>query len=547
MSLLYCVCRRLDDAIDEAPDLDHARAALSGWHAELAGRAPARPLVAAFLAGVPRTGLPLSCAEHLLDGMELDLGAVRIADDDALLRYAYRVSAAVGLMLAPLLGVRGEQAEQRVVDLGLALQLSNILLGVAGDARRDRVYLPASRLAAAGLTADDVLAAPGDPRLRPVLEGIAELADHYYRSAALGAAFVPLRYRHGVILLGRAYAELGRRAARGLASPDAPAQLPHAVKALRLFELFATAWHPRTLGFVAAPPHDPALHRALPGWRGAHVGARVTAIVQRAAANAGTVATSMVFRAAPAAVWERLMFYEQIDQRPPLHLRLLLPVPIETNGHKSEVGDEARCIYEGGYLIKRVTEVEPQRRYAFEVVEQALTVGGGMRLSGGEYLIRELERGRAEVRIVTRYASPKRPRWLWRPIEQRGVSLVPPPHPARDAPRGRGAVVIALLPPVWLVRVAVAAVWLYEGLWCKLLGGDPQPADVVEAVPRLGPQVGALFLQALGVVEVAIGVWVLSGFAPVRARSRRPRCSSRSTPTASCGRATSSTIRPAWS
>jgi phytoene synthase len=270
ISLLYCVCRRLDDAVDEAPDASCARAALAGWRDEIAGRAERRPLIAAFLAGAARSGLPLACMAHLLDGMERDLGPVRIADDDALLRYAYRVSAAVGLMLAPLLGVRGAAGEQRVVDLGLALQLSNILLGVHGDARRDRVYLPATRLATVGLGFDDVLGAPGDPRLQPVLHGIAALADHYYRSAALGAAYVPLRYRHGVILLGRAYAELGRRAARGEATPDAPAQLPRAVKALRLGELFATAWHPRTLGFVPAPPHDPVLHRAIAGWHGAH-------------------------------------------------------------------------------------------------------------------------------------------------------------------------------------------------------------------------------------------------------------------------------------
>lgn len=270
ISLLYCVCRRLDDAVDEAPDVAHARAALAGWRDELAGRAEPRPLIAAFLAGAPRTGLPLVCMEHLLDGMALDLGPVRIADDHELLRYAYRVSAAVGLMLAPLLGCHGAAAEQRVVDLGLALQLSNILLGVGGDARRDRVYLPASRLAEAGLAFDDVLAAPGDPRLRPVLQGIAELAGHYYRSASLGAAYVPPRYRHGVILLGRAYADLGQRAARGEATPDAPGKLPGIVKALRLVELFATAWHPRTLGFVSAPPHDPALHRAIAGWHGAH-------------------------------------------------------------------------------------------------------------------------------------------------------------------------------------------------------------------------------------------------------------------------------------
>ena len=71
-----------------------------------------------------------------------------------------------------------------------------------------------------------------------------------------------------------------------------------------------------------------------------------------------------------------------------------------------------------------------------------------------------------------------------------------------------------LLPPFWLIRVAVAAVWLYEGLWCKLLGGDPNQLRVVEAVPRFGPRVGAMFLKTLGTVEVAMGLWALSGIAP---------------------------------
>lgn len=72
-----------------------------------------------------------------------------------------------------------------------------------------------------------------------------------------------------------------------------------------------------------------------------------------------------------------------------------------------------------------------------------------------------------------------------------------------------------LLPPVWLLRIAVAAVWLYEGLWCKLLRGDPNQLTVVEAVPRLGPRIGALFLFTLGVVEVAVALWALSGWAAV--------------------------------
>ncbi|HEU4939624.1 MAG TPA: DoxX-like family protein [Vicinamibacterales bacterium] len=69
-------------------------------------------------------------------------------------------------------------------------------------------------------------------------------------------------------------------------------------------------------------------------------------------------------------------------------------------------------------------------------------------------------------------------------------------------------------PPLIVIRLSVAAVWLYEGLWCKILGRVRLQVDVVTAVPRLGPRFGAPFLKALGVVEMALAVWVLSGIAP---------------------------------
>ena len=64
------------------------------------------------------------------------------------------------------------------------------------------------------------------------------------------------------------------------------------------------------------------------------------------------------------------------------------------------------------------------------------------------------------------------------------------------------------------MRAAVAAVWLYEGLWCKLLGREPRQVEVVEAVPRLGPIVGRTFLRRLGAVETLLALWVLSGVTP---------------------------------
>jgi hypothetical protein len=130
-----------------------------------------------------------------------------------------------------------------------------------------------------------------------------------------------------------------------------------------------------------------------------------------------SVVTRLKFGVPPERAWEAIVFYEQIDERPPFHLRLLLPVPIRTEGQKSEVGDEALCLYEGGHLVKRVTKVDKGQRFEFEVVAQELPVGGGMRLSGGGYTLRELPRGKTEVALVTRYSSPRRPRWLWKPVE----------------------------------------------------------------------------------------------------------------------------------
>ena len=154
-----------------------------------------------------------------------------------------------------------------------------------------------------------------------------------------------------------------------------------------------------------------------------HTGAILNEVTAPPMAVAGakqqptSVVTRMNFAIPPEKIWKGLMFYEEIGKRPPLLLRLLLPVPIRTNGRKSEVGDQVTCLYVSGYLRKRVTQVKRGRNYAFEVIEQNLTLGGGIRLSGGGYTLRQLPGGRTEVVVRTQYVSPKRPRWLWIRIE----------------------------------------------------------------------------------------------------------------------------------
>jgi hypothetical protein len=130
-----------------------------------------------------------------------------------------------------------------------------------------------------------------------------------------------------------------------------------------------------------------------------------------------SITTGMTFATSTDKVWEGLLFYEEIDGQPPAYLRLLLPIPVRTEGKISEVGSEVMCLYEGGHLLKRITRIEAERFYEFEVAEQSVSVGGSMLLCCGGYTLRELSDGATEVVVETRYISNKWPRWFWRPLE----------------------------------------------------------------------------------------------------------------------------------
>lgn len=69
-------------------------------------------------------------------------------------------------------------------------------------------------------------------------------------------------------------------------------------------------------------------------------------------------------------------------------------------------------------------------------------------------------------------------------------------------------------PPLIVLRSSVAAVWVYEGLWCKLMGRMRSQLEMVRSVPGLGPRFGLPFLKTLGVAEVGLAAWVMWGVAP---------------------------------
>ena len=159
-------------------------------------------------------GLNPATMQQLLDGLISDLGHQAIADEPSLIRYAYLVAGTVGLMVCDVLDVDDPVACKAAINLGIAMQLTNIARDVHEDAVAGRRYLPATWWDAA--PAD--IAAPSPDMQRngaAAVLRLLNLADGYYASAQCGFAFLPLSSRIGLAVAARVYrgigAELRRR------------------------------------------------------------------------------------------------------------------------------------------------------------------------------------------------------------------------------------------------------------------------------------------------------------------------------------------------
>lgn len=154
MTAIYAFCRVADDAVDEAPDAATGERHLAFWRGELAAAANGTaqtPVGRDLQQALQRFGVPVSPLGDLLDGVATDLRPRPFADDDELHRYCYRVAAAVGLACLPVLGATSAGARTFADALGHALQRTNILRDLAGDARGGRCYVPATWLSASGV------------------------------------------------------------------------------------------------------------------------------------------------------------------------------------------------------------------------------------------------------------------------------------------------------------------------------------------------------------------------------------------------------------
>ena len=273
-AVLYAFCRLVDDLVDEATDLEAGTRALAEVEAELRGEAPPRPLIEVFTAQLHDHDVERAAALELIAGVRSDAGPVALADDAELLRYCYRVAGTVGLMMCGVLGVRAPRARAFALDLGIAMQLTNICRDVAEDAARGRVYLPAARLAQLGSDGEALLRRRA-PRaaIATIVLDLLELADRHYASADAGMRFIPWPSRLAILVASRVYRAIGLvlRARDGDALAGravAPPWLKLACSGAALLRFGLT------LLPAPAPRHDPALHRHIADLPGADDGVR---------------------------------------------------------------------------------------------------------------------------------------------------------------------------------------------------------------------------------------------------------------------------------
>jgi phytoene synthase len=157
----YAFSRRCDDSVDGDEPLEVKLAAVAARRRELDavyGGTPGGDAVLVALAdAVERFGIPRRHLDALVEGVEMDLTRTRYEDWPALRAYCDRVAGAVGLVSLHVFGFSSPDAPRYAAELGVALQLVNIMRDVAEDASRGRIYLPLDEMAEHGVREEDLL------------------------------------------------------------------------------------------------------------------------------------------------------------------------------------------------------------------------------------------------------------------------------------------------------------------------------------------------------------------------------------------------------
>ncbi|MBP3192925.1 phytoene/squalene synthase family protein [Natronogracilivirga saccharolytica] len=217
---IYALCRHLDNIVDEAEDLSGANpvairdagTALNEWKFKLEQTYEEKQadnyVLVAFSDVLKRHAIPISLPFELIDGVQSDLVKNRYENFEELYDYSYKVASVVGLMTSEVFGYDDEKALDRAVDLGIAMQLTNILRDIGEDLQRDRIYLPLDELHSFGLTENDIQQKQVTPDFKSFMRFQIDRARRYYASSDEGIPLLSPDSRIPVLLARHNYARI---------------------------------------------------------------------------------------------------------------------------------------------------------------------------------------------------------------------------------------------------------------------------------------------------------------------------------------------------
>lgn len=211
ITALYAYCREVDDIVDEAREPAVAQAKIDWWRGEidrLFAGTPQHPVTRALAPHLAPFRLERARLLDVLDGMQMDLQRNRYLDAAELRRYCHLVAGVVGELSAGIFGATDARTYEYARQLGLALQLVNIVRDVGEDARRGRVYLPLDALQAAGVKVSDVIHGRESEGLTAVLRQLAAQARAAYRAALQALPAADRRAQRPGLVMGAIYLTL---------------------------------------------------------------------------------------------------------------------------------------------------------------------------------------------------------------------------------------------------------------------------------------------------------------------------------------------------
>ncbi len=218
-TVLYAFCRVADDAVDADPNasLETVDVLRSRLDRMCAGTPDADPIDRALSVVMQETSLPRIYVDALLEGLAWDAQGRVYETLDDLYAYAARVAGAVGTAMTILMGPREPHVLARALDLGIAMQLTNIARDVHEDALRKRIYLPLAWMREANIDVEAWLDQPTESdALRAVTRRLLRHADRLYRRADAGISELPRDCRIAIRAARLIYSDIGNViAARG--------------------------------------------------------------------------------------------------------------------------------------------------------------------------------------------------------------------------------------------------------------------------------------------------------------------------------------------